>query len=91
MTPILRFRFAFLVAALLCAQGFAQTAKPKPAAPSGKPVLWRDPGAVEKLDLVGGIAAGLALLNRLSLSSKRAFPAPTLKSKSKMRTTCNGR
>jgi hypothetical protein len=27
----------------------------KPAAPAGKPVLWRDPGAVEKLDLAGGI------------------------------------
>lgn len=43
-----------LLAALWCPIALAQ--KAKPTAPTGKPVLWRDPGAVEKLDLVGGIA-----------------------------------
>jgi hypothetical protein len=33
----------------------AKTA-PQATAPHGKPVLWRDPGAVERLDLVGGAA-----------------------------------
>jgi hypothetical protein len=69
MTPTLRICCALLLTALLCSTGFAQTAKSKtvgdtkeatkPTAPTGKPVLWRDPGAVEKLDLVGG-AAGRA-------------------------------
>ncbi len=65
----LRKCFVLLCLAALTGSVFAQSSKDKPAgaakgaeqmaAPTGKPVLWRDPGAIEKLDLVGG-AAGRA-------------------------------
>ncbi len=59
--------FTLLFMALLASNAFAQLSTAKLAysnsiqdkrqsAPSGKPVLWRDPGTVEQLDLVGGAA-----------------------------------
>ena len=48
---------ALLSVSLLTSAAVAQSAKQ--TTPTGKPVLWRDPGVVEKLDLVGG-AAGRA-------------------------------
>src|SRR5689334_8596242 len=63
--------FVMLCLVALTSSAFAQSSKPKPAderaakgteqmaVPTGQPVLWRDPGAIETLDLVGG-AAGRA-------------------------------
>ncbi len=63
--------FVMLCLVALTGSAFAQSSKPKPAddssakgteqmaVPTGQPVLWRNPGAVETLDLVGG-AAGRA-------------------------------
>ncbi len=67
MIKTFRKSFTLLFIALLAGNAFAQSAatkltyanslqERKLAAPSGKPVLWRDPGAVERLDLVGGAA-----------------------------------
>src|SRR5581483_10763631 len=67
MTPTFRKSLVLLFVMLLASHAFTQSAKNKTAganskdtaqmaAPSGKPVLWRDPGAVERLDLVGGAA-----------------------------------
>lgn len=57
--PILFALLAFNVTAQTTKSNKATNSEPKaakPAAPTGKPVLWRDPGAVERLDLVGGAA-----------------------------------
>ena len=69
MTKTFRKSFTLIFIALLTGNAFAQLSTAKLAysnsnsiqgrrqtAPSGKPVLWRDPGAVESLDLVGGAA-----------------------------------
>lgn len=64
MTAIFRKSFMLVFIALLAGNVFAQQfitkladsiEKKKPVgAPSGTPMLWHDPGAVESLDLVGG-------------------------------------
>lgn len=44
----------FLSVALLAPTYSSAIQKPKAELPPGKPTLWKDPGQVEKLDLVGG-------------------------------------
>jgi len=46
----------FIFIALLSSESGRAIQKQKEQLPPGKPVLWKDPGQVEKLDLVGGSA-----------------------------------